>query len=184
MPFPPTGLSISSPPLPPSLTPPSSTSPSPLLLLLFFPLPSPLSAPSLPPPFLYLSSPLPSLCHLAPPLPLPLFFPPPLLTFLGLSIHHLQFELVGETNLLLLHDGVPQLRQGNVEPFKRDPLIVQTALELKVNARHLRRGRAGGRGEGTYTQYRQETHSRVGRLSDNFPVLKRSLHFWPLRGYT
>lgn len=57
-------------------------------------------------------------------------------TFLVLSIHNLQLELIRESDLLLFHDAVLEVCQGNVEAIKRDLLVVQAALELEVNARH------------------------------------------------
>ena len=59
------------------------------------------------------------------------------LTFLGLGVYDFQSELVRQSDLLLFHNGIFEVRKGYVEAIKRDLLVIQTALELEVNTGHL-----------------------------------------------
>ena len=61
----------------------------------------------------------------------------PLRTFLALCVLDTQCILVGSADLLLFHYSLLELPQGNLESSKRHFLILQVALELEMDTRHL-----------------------------------------------
>lgn len=62
--------------------------------------------------------------------------PNKLLTFLCLSVNDFQCELVGQTDLFLLHNSIPKIFQRNMEALKSNLFIVQATFKLEVNTGH------------------------------------------------